>query len=129
MDDDAPRYTTPKGHGDEGHHDGKICLGEWKAFFDWATEHGEGEMYLAKVEKAAAELQKKFNARVEAVFKIIDTDHSGDLSMPKMELIFGEETHEFWEDMDGEAGSSVTAIAILCISFPLTLSRLFHFCA
>ena len=60
-------------------------------------------MYLAKVEKAAAELQKKFNARVEAVFKIIDTDHSGDLSMPKMELIFGEETHEFWEDMDGEA--------------------------
>ena len=79
-----------------------ICLSEWKSFFAWATGHGEGEMYLSKVEDAAKAMQEKFEERVEAVFKAMDTDKSGDLSMPKMERVFGEETHEFWEDMDGE---------------------------
>ena len=102
MNDDAPRYTTPKGHGEDGHHDGMVCLSEWKAFFDWATEHGEGEMYLEKAEKAVAEMQAEFNAHVEAVFKVMDSYHSGELSMPTMRRIFGKETHEFWEDMDGE---------------------------
>ena len=45
-----------------------------------------------------------FDARVEATFKALDVDRSGELSLPEMERIFGEETHEFWEDMDGEAG-------------------------
>ena len=101
------------GNAADGHHDGKVCLSEWKSFFDWATEHGEGEMYLSKVEKALAAkgiklymtdmvIQKQFDARVEAVFKALDADRSGELSLPEMERIFGEETHEFWEDMDGE---------------------------
>ena len=70
-------------------------------------------MYLSKVEKALADkgiklymtdmvIQKQFDARVEAVFKALDADRSGELSLPEMERIFGEETHEFWEDMDGE---------------------------
>ena len=59
-------------------------------------------MYLSKVEDAAKAMQEKFKERVEAVFKAMDTDKSGDLSMPKMERVLGEETHEFWEDMDGE---------------------------
>ena len=80
-----------------------ICLSEWKSFFAWATGHGEGEMYLSKVEKALADKQNQFNARVEAAFKAMDIDKSGELSLPEMERIFGEETHEFWEDMDGEA--------------------------
>ena len=96
----SPILAVP-GHAD-GHHDGKVCLSEWKSFFDWCTEKGEGEKFLVRAEKAAAAMQKRFNARVEAVFKAMDTDKSGDLSMPKMERVFGEETHEFWEDMDGE---------------------------
>ena len=96
----SPIHSVP-GHAD-GHHDGKVCLGEWKSFFDWCTEKGEGEKFLVRAEKAAAAMQKRFNARVEAVFKAMDTDKSGDLSMPKMERVLGEETHEFWEDIDGE---------------------------
>ena len=56
-----------------------------------------------KAEKATAASQKTFNARVEAAFKAMDIDKSGELSLPEMEQIFGDETHEFWEDMDGEA--------------------------
>ena len=65
-------------------------------------DHGEGEKFLSKAEKAADAMLAKFDARVEAVFEILDYDHSGELSMEKMERCFGAETHEFWEDMDGE---------------------------
>ena len=89
-----------------------VCLSEWKTFFAWCTEHGEGEKFLAKAEAAAAAMQEKrkkaaaarFNARVEAVFKKIDPEQSGELSMAEMERAFGEETHDFWADMDGEKG-------------------------
>ena len=64
-------------------------------------------------------MRKKFNARVEAVFKAIDIDKSGELSLPQMERVFGEETHDFWEDMDGETGNSVIVIVIRCMSFPV----------
>ena len=47
-------------------------------------------------------MQRRFNARVEAVFKNLDSDHSGELSMEEMERTFGEETHDFWSNMDGE---------------------------
>ena len=90
------------GHNKEGHHDGMVCLSEWKSFFAWASKHDEGEMYLAKVEKALADKQKEFNARVEAVFKILDTDHSRELSLPEMQRTFGEGTHQYWEEMDGK---------------------------
>ena len=97
------------GHAEEGHHDGKICLSEWKAFFAWASEHGEGEMYLSKVEKAVvkaddsdATAREQFDARVEALFKALDSDRSGELSMPEMERVFGAETYTFWSNMDGE---------------------------
>ena len=103
-----PILAVP-GHADDGHHDGMICLSEWKSFFAWASEHGEGEMHLAKAEEAAAKadkseavIQERFNARVVKVFQAMDIRHSGELSLPQMELIFGEETHEYWEDMDGE---------------------------
>ena len=89
------------GHNKEGHHDGMVCLSEWKSFFAWASEHGEGEEHLTKAEKAVEKMQD-FNERVEDSFKAMDADHSGELSLPEMERIFGEETHEFWEDMDGE---------------------------
>ena len=59
-------------------------------------------MHLTKAEKALEKMQD-FNARVEAAFKAMDIDKSGELSLPEMEQIFGDETHEFWEDMDGEA--------------------------
>ena len=92
-----------------------ICLSEWKAFFAWCTEHGEGEKYLAKAEevaaamqerlnKAATAMQERFNARVEAAFKKLDSDKSGELSMEEIERTFGEETHDFWSNMDGEIG-------------------------
>ena len=61
-----------------------------------------GEKYLTKAEDAAEAIQETFDERVEAAFYAMDTDKSGELSMPKMERVFGEETHEFWEDMDGE---------------------------
>ena len=80
-----------------------VCLSEWKTFFDWCTEHGEGEKYLAKAEAAAKAMQEKFNARVVAVFKMLDSDHSGELSMSEMERTLGEETHDFWANMDGKA--------------------------
>ena len=109
----TPPMLAAPGHAEEGHHDGMICLSEWKAFFAWASEHGEGEMYLSKVEKALAAkgiklymtdmvIQKQFDVRVEAAFKALDADRSGELCLPEMERIFGDETHEFWEDMDGE---------------------------
>ena len=79
-----------------------ICLSEWKAFFAWCTERGEGEKFLAKAEQAAAAMQERFNARVEAVFKKMDSYKSGELSMEEMERTFGEETHDFWSNMDGE---------------------------
>ena len=79
-----------------------ICLSEWKTFFAWCTERGEGEKYLAKVEGATNAVQERFNARVEAVFKKLDSDKSGELSMEEMERTFGEETHDFWSNMDGE---------------------------
>ena len=96
-----------------------VCLSEWKTFFDWCTERGEGEKYLAKAEEAAAAMQErlnkaaaawgeKFNARVEVVFKKLDSDQSGELSMAEMERTFGEETHDFWENMDGEAGAQLS---------------------
>ena len=47
-------------------------------------------------------MQERFNARVEAVFKKLDSDKSGELSMEEMERTFGEETHDFWSNMDGE---------------------------
>ena len=47
-------------------------------------------------------MQERFNARVEAVFKKLDSDQSGELSMTELERTFGEETHEFWANMDGE---------------------------
>ena len=93
-----PIHTTP-GQAEEGHHDGFICLSEWKAFFEWCTEHGAGEKYLTIAEHLADET---FDARVDAVFKALDSDHSGELSIDEMERVFGEETHEFWVDMDGE---------------------------
>ena len=93
------------GHASEGHHDGMVCLSEWKTFFDWCTERGEGEKYLAKAEEAAAAMQERFNARVEAVFKKLDADQSGELSMEEMERTFGEETHDFWSNMDGETNT------------------------
>ena len=102
--------TVLLGHAEEGHHDGKICIHEWKAFFAWCTEHGEGEKYLSKAEKAAAKAdisdttaREQFDARVEALFKILDSDNSGELTMKEMKRVFGEETHDFWDDMDGEA--------------------------
>ena len=95
-------HTPIPGHAAEGHHDGMICLSEWKTFFAWCTEHGEGEKYLAKAEAAAAAMQERFNARVEAVFKKLDSDKSGELSMEEMERTFGEETHDFWANMDGK---------------------------
>ena len=96
-----------------------VCLSEWKSFFAWASKHDEGEMYLAKVEKALADKQKEFNARVEAVFKILDTDHSRELSLPEMQRTFGEGTHQYWEEMDGKIQS------ILCI---LPAHALYYIC-
>ena len=93
----CPTHAIP-GNAADGHHDGKVCLSEWKSFFDWCTKLGQGEKYLAKGEKAADALEK-FNARVEAAFKALDYDESGDLSLAKMERIFGAETHDFWVDM------------------------------
>ena len=97
--------------GHDGHHDGFICLSEWRSFFEWCTEHGDGEKYLVLAEKEAAKagntaevIQEKFNARVETLFKQMDRDNSGELSIDEMERVFGEETHEYWEEMDGEAG-------------------------
>ena len=97
-----------------------ICLSEWETFFAWCTNRGEGEKYLAKAEEAAAAMQERFNARVEAVFKELDSEQSGELpegvfkkldsqqdgelSMEEMERAFGEETHDFWANMDGEKG-------------------------
>ena len=97
-----------------------VCLSEWKTFFDWCSERGEGEKYLAKAEAAAAAMQERFNARVEAVFKKLDSEQSGELpegvfkkldshqngelSMAEMERALGEETHDFWANMDGEKG-------------------------
>ena len=81
-----------------------ICLSEWKTFFAWCTNRGEGEKYLAKAEEAAAAIQERFNARVEALFKKLDSDQSGELSMEEMERMFGEETHDFWSNMDGKTG-------------------------
>ena len=78
-----------------------VCLSEWKSFFEWAAEHGEGEEYLAKAENAAVARQK-FDAHIDSVFKILDIDHSGQLTMAEMERVFGEEAHKFWDDMDGE---------------------------
>ena len=87
-----------------------ICLSEWKTFFAWCSERGEGEKFLAKAEAAAAAMQERrkkaaaarFNARVEAAFKKLDSDKSGELSMEEMECTFGEETHDFWSNMDGK---------------------------
>ena len=62
------RMHTAPGHAEEGHHDGMICLSEWKSFFDWCVANGDADMHLAQAEEAAVEL-KKFNARVEAAFK------------------------------------------------------------
>ena len=31
-----------------------VCLSEWKTFFNWCTEHGDGEKYLAKAEEAVS---------------------------------------------------------------------------
>ena len=97
----SPILAVPD-HAEEGHHDGMISLSEWKTFFVWASERGQGEKYLAKAEKAADAKKERFDERVEAVFHLMDTHHSGELSLPQMERIFGEDTHEFWEDMDGE---------------------------
>ena len=47
--------------------------------------------------------EAKFNARVEAVFKILDAKRSGELPMAEMESTFGEETHDYWANVDGEA--------------------------
>ena len=107
------------GHAEDGHHDGKVCLSEWKAFFDWCAEHGGAEKFLVKAEKATAASQKTFNARVEAAFEAMDTDHSGELSLPEMERTFGEETHDYWEEMDGKIQS------ILCI---LLAHALYYIC-
>ena len=103
----------PPGHAEEGHHDGMICLSEWRRFFDWCEEHGQGEYYLAKAEVAAAQAgkadeasRKEFNASVEAVFHAMDSDNSGELSMPEMERVFGEETHDYWVNMDGKTSCS-----------------------
>ena len=52
--------------------------------------------------KAAEAIQERFNARVESVFKTLDSDKSGELSMAEMERTFGEETHDFWANMDGK---------------------------
>ena len=79
-----------------------VCLSEWKTFFNWCTERGEGEKFLAKAEEKAAAMLERFDARVEAVFKQLDSDQSGELSMAEMERTFGEETHDFWTNMDGE---------------------------
>ena len=105
---ESPPLAGP-GHAEKGHHDGKVCLSEWKAFFTWASEHGEGEKHLAKAEKGAAKadkseavIQERFNARVVRAFKALDTNKSGELSLPQMKLIFGEQAHEYLEDMDGE---------------------------
>ena len=95
-----------------------ICLSEWKAFFAWCTERGEGEKYLAKVEGATDAVQERFNARVEAVFKKMDSDKSGELSMEEMERTFGEETHSFWYNMDGETNT--------CLSQPASYLWLFN---
>ena len=66
-------------------------------------------MYLSKVEKAVvkaddsdATAREQFDARVEALFKALDSDRSGELSMPEMERVFGAETYTFWSNMDGE---------------------------
>ena len=56
----------------------------------------------AKAEEKAAAMLERFDARVEAVFKQLDSDQSGELSMAEMERTFGEETHDFWTNMDGE---------------------------
>ena len=95
-------YVTP-GQAEEGHNDGMVCLSEWKTFFDWCTEKGEGEKYLVKAEEVAAEMQAKFDGRVEAVFKALDSNRSGELAMAEMEATFGEETHDYWANIDGEA--------------------------
>ena len=79
-----------------------INLSEWNTFFAWCTNRGEGEKYLGKAEEAAAAMQERFNARVEAMFRKLDSDKSGELSMEEMERTFGEETHDFWANMDGE---------------------------
>ena len=81
-----------------------VRLSEWKKCFAWCTERGEGEKYLAKAEAAAVAMQERFNARVEAVFKKLDSNKSGELPMEEMERTFGEETHDFWTNMDGEIG-------------------------
>ena len=47
--------------------------------------------------------QAEFNARVEAVFKALDSNRSGELAMAEMEATFGEETHDYWANIDGEA--------------------------
>ena len=118
----SPILAAP-GHADDGHHDGKICLSEWKAFFDWATEHDEGEIYLVKVEKAIAEMQKRFNTRLEVVFKIMDTDKSGELSLPELQQIFGQETYHFWADMDGKACTYSKGEPVLGLGAVLTGSH------
>ena len=61
-----------------------------------------------RAEEATAAMLERFQARVEAVFKKLDSDQSGELSMAEMERTFGEETHDFWENMDGEAGARLS---------------------
>ena len=99
-----------------------VCLSEWKTFFAWCTEHGEGEKYLAKAEAAAAAMQERFNARVEAVFKKLDSNKSGKLLMAEMEGTFYEETQDFWSNVDGErivvkvVSSSINTTSYVIIS-------------
>ena len=74
------------GHAAEGHHDGMVCLSEWKTFFAWCTEHGEGEKYLAKAEEAATKRrdQRKFTEddrllkELEALHHADDAAEAGD---------------------------------------------------
>ncbi len=49
----------------------------------------------------SAASQEKFQARVEELFKKLDSDRSGELSVEEVERTFGEETHDYWEHMDG----------------------------
>ena len=62
------------------------------------------EKEAVHVRQAGRAQQAQFNARVEAVFKKMDSDHSRELSMAEMERTLGDETHGFWNNMDGEIG-------------------------
>ena len=62
------------------------------------------EKEAVHVRQAGRAQQAHFNARVEAVFKKLDSDQSGELSMEEMERTFGEETRDFFNSMDGEIG-------------------------